>query len=191
MGSAILCILLGILLTAATKKVVHLFPACKIGPGWQGAEDTEHRAHLIGSCLDLASPSRGRLAAAFDCSLSADAPCLLAGKAVKTYNNNNDAKLLGHLWRGVPAALRSVGAAAAAAKHLVKGVHNRRLHACSRPRQLLPQIPDVETIHQTIQRSGPHRAASSHPYVSRLMCADHTSHIQVKVTRQKEQRTLS
>jgi hypothetical protein len=39
----------------------------------------------IGSCLDLASPSRGRTLAAFTCSLSADAPYLLAGH---TFDNN-------------------------------------------------------------------------------------------------------
>jgi hypothetical protein len=38
---------------------------------------------LTGSCLDLASPTRGRILAAFICSLSADAPCLLPhGKGV-------------------------------------------------------------------------------------------------------------
>jgi hypothetical protein len=31
---------------------------------------------LIVACLDLASPTRGRISAAFTCSLSADAPCL-------------------------------------------------------------------------------------------------------------------
>ncbi len=37
-----------------------------------GGINTEHRAHgLMGSCLDLASPSRGSLAAALNCSLSA------------------------------------------------------------------------------------------------------------------------
>ncbi len=37
--------------------------------------------------MDLASPKRGRILAAFSCSLSADAPCLLAGMACNDINN--------------------------------------------------------------------------------------------------------
>ena len=42
----------------------------------------------MGICLDLASPSRGRKPAAFTCSLSGHAPCLLAGGACIKNNNN-------------------------------------------------------------------------------------------------------
>ena len=44
-----------------------------VGPRLAGAgNNTEHRAHgMIGSRLDPASPTRGRIVAAFNCSLSA------------------------------------------------------------------------------------------------------------------------
>ena len=62
---------------------IDLCQLVSLGPGWQGGDtNTEHRAHGIGSCLDLASPTRGRNLAAFTCSLSADAPCLRQEKRV-------------------------------------------------------------------------------------------------------------
>jgi hypothetical protein len=51
---------------------------------WLGRGGIKHRApclRLTGSCLYLASPTWGRILAAFSWSSSAEAPCLLAGKA--------------------------------------------------------------------------------------------------------------
>ena len=47
---------------------------------------------LIGSCLDVASPTRVGTLAAFTCSVSADVPCLLAGKACDNLSNDVSGK---------------------------------------------------------------------------------------------------
>ena len=62
--------------------------------GWRGAvQILAPCPRLNGSCLDLASPTRGRHLAAFTCSLSAGRTLpLLAGIACNNNNNNDNAR---------------------------------------------------------------------------------------------------
>ena len=65
--------------TPSTLTLSKLFALTLLVCGSTGGGRYKHYApclRLIGSCLDLASPTRGVNAAAFTCSLSADAPCL-------------------------------------------------------------------------------------------------------------------